>query len=60
MKKNLLASLLTFVILLVVTGLGYIFYIFPSESLSVIVGIICLIFIRHIFFVIRYMLADNI
>jgi len=51
---------LTFVILLVITALGYLFYNFPSESLSVIVGIICLIFIRHIFFVIRYMLADNI
>jgi hypothetical protein len=47
------------VALLVATGFGYLFYNFHSESLSAMIGIICLIFIRHTYFAIHYTLKQK-
>jgi hypothetical protein len=53
MKTKLLALAFTLVALLVATGFGYIFYKFTSQTLSVMIGFICLIFIRHTYFAIH-------
>lgn len=60
MNKKLLSVLLTIAILLVLSGFGYIFYTFPNQTLSVVVGIICLMFIRHIYVLISNVLDENI
>jgi hypothetical protein len=59
MKTKLSALIITFFVLSLISGLGYMFYNFHSESLSVIVGIICLMFIRHIYVAIHYTLKEN-
>ena len=60
MNKKLLSVLLTIAILLIVSGFGYIFYTFPNQTLSVIIGIICLMFIRHTYVVVSNLLDENI
>ena len=59
MKTKLSALVLTLVALLVATGFGYLFYKFHSQSLSVMIGFICLIFIRHTYFAIHYTLKQK-
>lgn len=59
MNKRILAAIFTLIALILASGLGYVFYSFPNETLSVIIGGICLMFIRHVFVVIRYMLDEN-
>jgi hypothetical protein len=59
MKTKLLALAFTLVALLVATGFGYIFYKFTSQTLSVMIGFICLIFIRHTYFAIYYTLKQK-
>ena len=59
MNKRLLSILLTFVIVLLVSGFGYIFYNFHNQSLAVIVGIICLMFIRNVYVAVHHSLDEN-
>ena len=59
MKTQLSALILTLGVLLVITGMGYVFYNFHSESLSVIIGIICLMFIRHTYVAIHTTLTEK-
>ena len=59
MKTQLSALILTLGALILATGLGYVFYNFHSESLSVTIGIICLMFIRHTYVAIHTILKEN-
>jgi hypothetical protein len=59
MKTKLSALAFTLIALLVATGFGYIFYKFTSQTLSVMIGLICLIFIRHTYFAIYYTLKQK-
>ena len=59
MKTKLLALAFTLVALLVATGFGYIFYKFTSQTLSVMIGFICLMFIRHTYFAIHHTLKEK-
>jgi tryptophan-rich sensory protein len=59
MKTKLTALAFTLVAILVATGFGYLFYNFHSQSLSALIGIICLIFIRHTYFAIHYTLKQK-
>jgi hypothetical protein len=59
MSTKLSAVILTVFVLLLATGLGYLFYNFHSQTLSVMIGIICLIFIRHTYVAIYYKLKEN-
>ena len=58
-KDAVLSILLTTAILLLVIGIGYLFYNFHSQSLSALIGIICLIFIRQTYVAIYYKLKEN-
>jgi MFS superfamily sulfate permease-like transporter len=60
MNKKLSSVLLTIVILLIVSGFGYILYKFPNETLSVIIGIICLMFVRHTYVAVSNVLDGNV
>jgi hypothetical protein len=59
MKTKLTALAFTLIALLVAIGFGYLFYNFHSQSLSALIGIICLIFIRHTYFAIHYTLKQK-
>jgi predicted Na+-dependent transporter len=59
MKTKLSALAFTLIALIVATGFGYIFYKFTSQTLSVMIGFICLIFIRHTYFAIYYTLKQK-
>jgi hypothetical protein len=60
MNKRLLSILLTTAILLLVIGIGYLFYNFHSQSLSVLIGIIGLLFIKHIYVAVYHSLDDKV
>jgi hypothetical protein len=59
MKTKLSSLVFTLITLIVITGLGYIFYNFHSQSLSVIIGFICLMFIRHTYVAFYYTLKEK-
>jgi tryptophan-rich sensory protein len=59
MKTKLTALAFTLVALLVATGFGFIFYKFTSQTLSVMICFICLIFIRHTYFAIHETLKQK-
>ncbi len=58
---NLKLKALLFTILCVIgiSGFGFIFYKFHSQTLSVMIGIICLMFIRHIYTAIEYSITND-
>jgi hypothetical protein len=59
MTKKLLSILLTFVILLLVIGIGYLFYNFHNQALSVLICGIGLMFIRHIYVAVYHSLDEK-
>jgi len=60
MNKKVLSVLLTIVVLLLASGFGYILYKFPNPTLFTIVGIICLMFVRHTYVAVSNILDGNI
>ena len=56
---KLKALLLTIICVIGISGFGFLFYTFHSEMLSVMMGIICLIFIKHIYTTMEYLVKHK-
>jgi hypothetical protein len=56
---KLKALLLTILCVIGISGFGFLFYTFHSQVLSVMIGIICLIFIKHIYTAIEYSIIKD-
>jgi hypothetical protein len=59
MKIKLSALVFTLITMILIIGFGYVFYKFHTQSLLVIIGIICLMFIRHTYVAIYYTLKEK-
>lgn len=58
-NSKLKTILLTILSTLLFAGFGFIFYKFHTETMYVIIGILILIFIRHTYITIEYLISNE-
>jgi hypothetical protein len=59
MNTKLQATILTLITLIFTTGMGYLFWNYHSQTLYFIIGLICLLFIRHTYVAFNYLLNNK-
>ena len=59
MNTKLQATILTLITIIFAIGLGYLFWNYQTQSLYFIIGIVCVMFIRHTYVAFNYLLSNK-